>query len=337
MAGELEFVGDLYSRGWSNKYFTQEAVPFEFIGNIKAFQAYISQEGFFRMLARAAGMHVSISGLVNELVGLPLLGSGNKETLLKSIIDIYDRQDARKTLMEWFQRERGQADKGGRHFTSITKHFQSDKPLFARGRQMSDLDDKFVILNGAICRTEALRHNGALYDAASHAGRRWVLCDFPPVGMVGENEHYRGELAFVEVDEGFEEIFGNRVPFSSDIGWFPYVTVAGFLSARRMSREQFPTVRMSLLFHRRPVSPEPSAKELLQFVEREASHRIYLRKLSARVMLYYLLPSMYRAWGIGFEHMNPQLLSIVSSLLEEDRARLDAGILRLYDDVLPRV
>jgi hypothetical protein len=46
---------------------------------------------------------------------------------------------------------------------------------------------------------------------------------------------------------------------------------------------------------------------------------------------------MYRAWGIGFEHMNPQLLSIVSSLLEEDRARLDAGILRLYDDVLPRV
>ena len=326
---EIKFVGQLYyGSRWSSRYFG-ELAPFEYVGNLDSFKAYATRKGIWREILRLFGRRVSIAGLINDLIDIPLLGSRDKKTVLSEIIEIYEKHDADRTLMEWFSKELAKARKTNRHFTSISKHVASENALHSHS--VTTLDEKFVIIDGAICRKDHLRHNGALYEAASHSSSQWILCDFPPIGMTKDNPEYTGELVFVDLDDGFEDVFTGLVPFCPDIGWFPYCRVAGFLNSKRLNREQFPTISMSLLFQRRPISPEPNADDLRSFVEGEVRNRIFLRELSARVVLYYLVPSMYAAWRISYERIDEELLSLVAQLFEEDRGRLDPGMVELYD------
>lgn len=325
---DLKFVGELYTRGWWRPYFC-DSTGFEYVGNLEAFQHYISKRGILNDIIRLLGRRVNIAGLVTDLLNIPLIGGKDKTTILSEIIEIYEKHDARRTLMEWFSRELNRAKKEQRHFTSVSNHFRSNSPLFQA--RFTDIDSKFVILEGSICHKAQLRDNGPLYESASKSKCDWVICDFPPIGMDRRNSEYQGELVFLRLDDGLQEVFSEDIPFTTDIGWFPYCTIAGFINTRRLNIEQFPTLAMSLLFQRRAVSPEPNIDQLKRFVAGELRNPIYLKGISARVLLYYLLPMMYRTWKIGYEHIDQEVREIVQQFFTADREQLTSGLVSLYE------
>lgn len=329
MSEEHDFVAQLYFRDWWKPY-VGPPVAFEYIGHRDALLEYVKRKGVWQQLLEALGRRISIASLVNDLLDVNLVGSKDKKTIIEEIITIYEKHNANKTLLQWLAQEIGRATRNGRRFTSVSKRLRSETPL--SGSDLLAIDSQFIVLEGTICRKDHLAENASLYEAASHSKCTWVICDFPPVGMNKENSAYRGELVLLETEEGFDDIFGDRAPFSIDIGWFPFVTVSGFLNARRLSSEHFPTLQASIVMYRRPLSPEPNVVKLTAFLQRERQHRIFLKTLAARVLTYYLVPSMYRCWGIGYDKVAGDLKEILSGFLEEDRDRISVPVRKLYEE-----
>jgi hypothetical protein len=335
--GDLDMpVWDLTNQlsGPASERFAQyfnPATPVEYVGNLSAFRQYIERKSLSRLVLGIFGKHISLSSLISALINLPIVNAKTSDTMLNDFVLLFDQHDARKTLMEWLAGEQKRAERGGRLFTSVSHGLWSKSAFYDARPRFGELDSQFILLNGCLCNKEHLRHNGALYQSASKSPCKWVLCDLPPAGMQKDNPEYKGELVFIELDDGFIDVFGGRVPFDSEIGWFPYCTIGGFVSTSRLNSEHFPTLRMSLLFQRRPISPEPHITEIAELLAREHSYPIFLESLGSRILLYYLVPSMYSAWGIDYEHLDRNVVTHLSALFINDKSLLNSHLVSFYE------
>jgi len=322
----LAFVGELAS-GWSTRYFDDKPTPFRYIGNAASLKRYVEKttltEDVIRFLAKRVSVTKMVNSLLTDLLNIPMLKLGKEDnsTILSQILEIWEKHDASKTLTEWFnKKEKNRAVKDGRYFTSVSQHFQSDHALF--DSSLPGLDEKFITLEAAICHKSQLDHNPQLYDTISNSNCDWVMCDYPPVGMTPKNSNYKGELVFLKLDDGVAEAFSDTLPFTRDIGWFPYCTVAGYIDTKKSDgHDRYPTIAMSLLFQRRPKSPQAPefTNRLRPFLISEIQSVNFLRDMDARVLLYYLVPSMHREWGISYGKIDHDVLESVRQFFDGDR------------------
>ena len=275
-------------------------------------------------MAQLAGLvskRVSIANIVNDFAQIDLLSNKDKKTIIEDVLELYDKYDAQRTLTEWFQKESKSALKSGRLFSSVTKcHYSSTTPISSISQNI--IDSKFVIISGSICCKEALSTNPTLLESASHSNCDWVLCDYPPLAMTESNPDYKGGIINLRMDKGFENVFSGRVLFDREIGWFPRCTVAGFFNARKTATENFPTITPSLIMYKRTLSPTPHANELIKFISQELKFPNYLKDFDSRLFLYYLVPTMYKSWGIGYEKIHDDLRALLRKLIEKDEDQM---------------
>lgn len=320
---------NMFFSPWWEKYYGSKLV-FEYINNHSAFQEYVNRKGLISQIAKLVGKRVSIISIVNDFAKIDLLANKDKKTIIEEVLELYEKYDAQKTLIEWFQKESKKAMKTGRLFTSVTKcHHRTTIPFSSVS--LSSIDSKFIVVNGSICYKQALSTNPTLLESASHSNCTWVLCDYPPLAMTESNPNYKGGIINLRMDEGFEDVFSGRVPFDREIGWFPRCTVAGFLNTRKATTENFPTISPSLIMYKRTLSPTPNAANLTQFVSRQMKSPIELDSFQSRLFLYYLVPTMYRSWGVGYDKIDDQLRSMLETLVETDKSKMGDGLVKFYE------
>jgi len=325
---EEDYSYDMFGSPWWEKYYGPTLV-FEYINDHSGLQGYINKKGLLSQIAKLIGKRVSIASIVNGIANINLLENLDKKTIIEEVLDLYEKHDAQKTLMEWFDRESINAVNDGRLFTSITEcHCSSNRPLSSASQ--SSFDSKFIIVRGSICYKSALSANPVLLESASHSKCNWVLCDYPPLAMTERNPKYKGGIVNLKMDTGFDEVFSGRVPFDQDIGWFPRCVVAGFLNTRRVATENFPTISPSLIFYRKPLNPTPNAEHLAEFVAKEINYPNYLKSFQSRLFLYYLVPTMYKSWGVGYDKISDHLRSMLMTLADSDKDEMNAELYNFY-------
>ncbi|MFI3190787.1 hypothetical protein BCS42_09495 [Crenothrix sp. D3] len=313
---------------WWKQYY-DSTVIFEYINNYSELQEYVNQKGLISQIVRLFGKRISIAHIVNAFADINLL-SPDKETIIEDLAVLYDKYDAQRTLTEWFEKESKNALKSGRLFSSVTNcHYSNKTPLFSNSSQNS-LDSKFVVVSGSICCKDSLSTNPVLLESANHSNCTWVLCDYPPLAMINSNPNYKGQIVNLRMDKGFDNVFSGRIPFDPEIGWFPYCTVAGFFNARNVANENFPTITPSLIMYKRTFSPTPHISDLTGFVSGEKEKPNYLESFESRLFLYYLVPTMYRSWGVGYDKIDDELRDLLKYFVNIDNSQMGSNLVSFY-------
>jgi hypothetical protein len=124
----------------------------------------------------------------------------------------------------------------------------------------------------------------------ARSSEEWLLSDFPPHDLDEQSSEFKGNLLRLKEDKGFSETFAEYLPFCRRIGWYPYCRVTGFYDSSTIDTEIFPRMSLAFVEYRRPKLFQGVGTGILNFLQSETSHPIWLSSRSDRVMATYLLP-----------------------------------------------
>ena len=150
----------------------------------------------------------------------------------------------------------------------------------------------------------------------------WVLGDFPPHGLVNNNNSFDGKLLLLKEDDGFTAKFSKLLPFCTDIGWYPYVRITGCFDNSRLAIDALPTLSIIFTEYRRPKLFRGVRDELKKFAERE----IWLAKEPPEYLSNPCRSDLkYWSYLVLFGYLFPILFR--GSNLEATKAEVDIAVL----------
>ncbi len=334
MSDDFKFT---YSDDKLNHYFG-ESVIFPYVNHLQLLLEFIDNENKWKKIIPIVARKIRIATLLNELIGFSLLNQDtSKKGLVEELIEVFQKNEGNEIVFDWFSKKIISA-KNGHYFGSISRNYSTSKlnPLFDYNSKINSrdsIDKKFIIVEGTICFKETLKVNGQLFDSLKKSKNEWVMCNFPPEGMILENEDYSPDCLLLDFDEKFLDVFGAMIPFIEEIGWYPKCTVGGFFDQKAMTYLNYPVLKTSIIQFQKPKHPDNIVGGLIQYLQKEYKNPIYLKELHSRIYLYYFVLEMFNGWDISYENIDPALKEILSQFYNEDKNSLTSPLQKAIEEL----
>jgi hypothetical protein len=285
--------------------------------NEKAVSDEFRKGHFFRRMAIAVGSVVAPWWI------------GNSDKIADRFKQLLDDSEDAQTLKRRLEDVRRRAQKSGRVLGSA-------RDVYA---QRAKLDGEFVFVDSGLCHCSAIPAASVLGKQVRDGGpdQKWILSDYPPEGMdQTRNPSFVEQVGYLGIPAETERQLSTQLPFVRDLAWYPHCRFVGILDGSGVVKDHFPTVRFVAGWIRRPQLYGQAFNELLDVATRNSDSTYALPELlteaSARLALYYFVPTFYFSNGLDYADISPDLRTIIRSLVSRFPGEMGSSLAALYRD-----
>jgi hypothetical protein len=315
--------------GWFGNNF-EEYMLLGYIGDRERFQKELESKSLFSKIMQNILPELKISTLIKQLIGFELLANQGTNVFEK-IYDTLEDEKNRKTITEHLKSIYKKGRASGRYFENIEKGYT--KTTLSRADK-NKLEGKLITVEGnLIHRTSVSQYSTIVERQFSRATFEWILSDFPPQGLTTKNEWFEGQVLILSEDKGFTKAFGDYLPFSLPISWYPFVRVTGYYSSSKQNINGFPSLSIVLTEYRPPKNLNAVLPSIKSFLKSELNHKIWLENCENFELFSYLIPILFQK-----ANLTPDLAeSDLSNLLKQYKAELGTNmpskLIPFYDNL----
>jgi|SRR5580693_436330 hypothetical protein len=139
-------------------------------------------------------------------------------------------------------------------------------PLYLRPfyEKRVESDRQFIAISGQLCSTAAIQAAGstALPKTLERSDIRWMLADLPTFAF--SHPDFQEGVLLIEIPPGILSELEKEPPFSSDVGWYPYVRIYGHVRASYSPGIGYPVLQFSWMEYRKPKIPAQVQESILK-------------------------------------------------------------------------
>jgi hypothetical protein len=140
-----------------------------------------------------------------------------------------DEERNKRSIQKFLEQTQRLCHKRGRYFDTVGVYSLNGKSLSQAVQ--SSLQDEIIVVVGQLVHRGAIgQYNKNMVQTVANLPGEWLLCDFPPHGMVDANDRFKGDVISLVIEKEQSEIFKTYLPFREDLGWYPYMRVTGFFN-----------------------------------------------------------------------------------------------------------
>ncbi len=299
---------------------------FGYVGDRGRLSQELRRKSFVRRLIEVFAPRVNIGALLNALAKYELLHVDPGKTLAQDIINLVTEQENQRKLNELLAATYRKGRKSRRYFDTVDRSKLKKVPLFSA--RFNDLQDCLITVEGQLLHRSAVpQFNPNAAAPLRRSTGEWLLADFPPHALVNSNKEFKGKFLLLVEDPGFSKTFGDYLPFSTDIAWYPYVRITGFFDASHLQTEIFPSLSISLVEYRRPRIFQEIRDPLVRFLHdelygyRHFEGSIYFKEWSNLLLFAYLTPIVFRGSNLEPADADEELAELMrayTSLCAQD-------------------
>lgn len=289
------YLSALDDGGWFERAFN-DWHPFGYVGDRDRLMTELRSKSLLRRAVDVFLPRLSIASLINSIAKFDLFAIKTDKTLGSTIIKLVTDQENHRTLVQLLSAKYREQRKAGRYFERIGEQYNK---LALASAQPNDLQDRLVTVEGHLLHRDTIsQYSASTAGPLQKSKGEWLLCDFPPHYLVQDNSKFKGQLLLLKEDPGFTAVFREHLPFSPDIGWYPYVRVTGFFDGSQVPIELLPSLSLCLIQYRPPKLFRGVSDDLLAFAKDEFTRRNYLDDWSNLILLSYLAPLLFQGTAL---------------------------------------
>lgn len=323
------YLSGLDDGRWFGENF-ESYVLFGYVGDRERLLKELESKTIWRQLLEIFVPRVKIGSLLKILTGYDLGKVASDTSLAKEIFDLLAKEENRRTLTEHLRLAYERGKKKGRYFDRVSKSEYKKTRLFDADH--NTLEGRLVTVEGHLVHRATVIQYSKPFDATLRASTgEWVLADFPPHALVPINSRFNGNVVLLTEDPGFTKAFGQFLPFSTEIGWYPYVRVTGIYTSARLATEKLPSLSIALVEYRPPRKYLEVRASLLAFAEREVrGKRIYLDRWSDLILFSYLAPIIFNGSNLRPGDAEAETSSLLRDYYNQTSNDVPQGLSKFY-------
>ena len=197
------------------------------------------------------------------------------------------------------------------------------------------LEGRLISVEGHLVHRSAISQYSKPFDATLRASKgEWILADFPPHALQQANSSFNGNVLLLTEDVRFTKAFREFLPFSTEIGWYPYVKVTGFFTAARLTNEKLPSLSISLVEYRPPRKYLEIHRSLLAFAKSEIEGRKnYLDDWSDYILFAYLAPIIFSGSNISSGDADSDIAGVLKEYHSQARKDVPVALTNFYESL----
>jgi hypothetical protein len=301
MADNFYFSG-LNDHRWFGQHF-QPYSHFGYIGDRDNLAKYQKQKPWWRSAIEIVAPSINLTSLLTSLAGFNLSVGKTDSQLAKRIMDKLDEVENSRLVEDFLKLTQAKRRQAGYFFDSIGKQINTTNPV--KDASHRGTSGQLIVVEGQLLNRSAVAQFSPMSAQQLEAStEEWMLSDFPPAGLVSQNDRFKGDMLLLTEDAGFADTFAQYLPFCRNIGWYPYCRVVGIYDSTSAKTEVFPKMSVMFVEYRRPKLIQDSRPDIFSFLQREIKTPIYLDDWSDRILTSYLLPIV--AWGSNIRDYPPE-------------------------------
>ena len=326
------YLSGLDNGRWFGKN-SESYVLFGYVGDRECLLKELESKSMLRQLLEIFVPRVKIGSLLKILTGYDLGKAASDTSLAKEIFDLLAKEENRRTLTEHLRLAYERGKKKGTYFDRVSKSEYKKTRLFDADRNM--LEGRLVTVEGHLVHRTTVVQYSKPFDATLRASTgEWVLADFPPHALVSTNSSFKGNVVLLTEDPGFTKAFQKFLPFSTEIGWYPYVRITGIYTSARLATEKLPSLSIALVEYRPPRKFLEVRVSLLAFAEREIrGKKNYLDDWSDLILFSYLAPIIFNGSNLKPGDADEETSSVLRNYHDQTSKDVPQGLSKFYQSL----
>ncbi len=314
------------NRWFGNNF--EEFHLFGFVGDRERLMEELSRKSWLRRVIEIFAPKINIGSILNGLANIELLSVDPDKTIATQVINLVTEYENQRRLNELLEQIYKTGKKKGTYFEKVS---------LKGSNSVNSLQGKLVTVEGHLLHRSTIDQYSLNTSATLRSSEgNWLLSDYPPNGLLSENSRYLGKLLLLTEDQGFTKVFQHLLPFCSDIGWYPYVRITGFLDFSRLYTEIHPSLSICLVEYRRPRLIEEVEDSIADLLDKElhsySGRRNFLSDWEDLVLFSFLLPIVYKGSNKLPKEASPHLTELVGEYLSLCNSDLPKSLRAFYDN-----
>lgn len=251
---------------WVDKLFDAYEL-FPYLDTSERTVGILTKKSLGSKLADAVFRRANLTSLLKALSGIDL-GQvvGSEGGLIGECYRVLDRHlDEKRTLIDRINNERRNLEERGLSFAGVQFEHSPVEADFAKDIRLRYLkpflgkrvesDRQFIGISGHLCSVQAARSAGnlSLAKTIERSGSRWMITDFP--SFLLDHPDFQEGVMLLEIGSDVLDALEQALPFSADVGWYPYVRIYGDVRATHSPDVGYPVLKYSSMEYRRPKHP----------------------------------------------------------------------------------
>lgn len=303
---------DLKHKNWFENYFENYHL-FGYIGDRGNLNQELTKKGFWRKLIEIIVPKVNIATILNSISEINLVKNNSSATIAEEIIELVTEHNNQKKVNEVLENIYKNAKKNKIYFNKVSSFDIQGNTLFKS--DFNQLQSRLITVEGQLIHKKSIsKYSQTVYKSLNTSPQEWILSDFPPYSFTDNISSFDGKVILLNEDKGFSETFGDLLPFNKDIEWYPYVRITGFFDISKIQTQLYPSMTMCFIEYRRPINYRAKRKNLLDLIQSEIRHPIYLKDLEDKILLNYLCRIIFKGSNIDFNDLDTELKSEIMNI-----------------------
>lgn len=324
--------------GWLATNFENDFSRFPYIGAREKLAQMQKEKGVVRRVVESLVKRIkikSVLGYITEkIIGWKPTSGDEPNKLAEDLIKIFEEESNKRTIARFLTDTQDRCRKHHRYFYTVSVWSSTKSSLFQA--KLSSLQDEMIVVSGQLVHRDAIAQcNPLLAQTVAPLPGEWLLTDFPPHGMVKENDRFDGKILCLVAEPKFSQVFQQYLPFRKDIGWYPYCRVTGFFKEPGYGQSA-PSLDLVMAEFRRPKPYQEKGKKFFAFFDGEFHNlikkRIYLKQPSELLSAGYVLPLLAKGSSIEDYKATDDEKTVLQEYLALVGANLPAALKIWYEN-----
>jgi hypothetical protein len=315
-------------KGWYRSFFASEYDLFPYIGSVKTIEEMKKRAPVWETIVATVAKRITVTSILNllseSIIQASLVRGSGDNKMVSELTALLADARKRLPLVKFIEKLQAQAARDERSFEWISSPQSGSRDALYQ-RPPDAVRGQIVVVEAQVVHKDALQqYDKNFAQTATAYPEEWMLTDFPPWAMA-ENEAFHGRVLLLSSDQGDRPRFGDRLPFRTSIGWYPYCRVTGFL--RNDKEQQETSIDVITVEYRKPTSFLTNSKHARGQMSTATDTP------TDRYLAGYLLPILAAGSDISNPSFDSAGLSEIRSYLDQT-PELPSALIRWYEEVL---